>query len=118
VKRESSTDSYRLTVSCRVGTGQGEIKIAWADFPAGEGQMMSVTVDDGPAFQHKVDGGRAQGNGNSGPGATVLRTSLPLQTLTISNLFSDGNVVFPFRELSPAARKDLSVCFSGNAPEY
>ena len=111
VKHEGATDSYRLIVSCRAGTREGEIKIAWANPPAGEGQMMSVAVDSTQAFQHKVEGGRAQGNGNNGPGATVLKMPLPAQSLTISNLFGDGNLVFPFGELSPAARRDLSVCF-------
>lgn len=80
---------------------------------------MSVAVDSAAAFQHKVEGGRVQGNGNNGPGATVLNTPLPMQSLTISNLFADGNVVFPFGELSPAARRDLSKCFPGkNEPAH
>jgi hypothetical protein len=116
VKREGSTDSYRLTVSCRTGTLEGEIKVAWADFAAGEGQMMPVAVDSAASFQHKVEGGRAQGNGNNGPGSTVLKISRPMQSLTIGNLFADGNIVFPFGELSPAVRQDLSACFPGNQP--
>ena len=115
------TDSYRLIVSChldaRPKTNEirtGEIKIAWANPPATEGQLMSVTVDSANPFQHKVEGGRAQGNGNNGPGATVLKIPLPTQSLTISNLFGDGNIVFPFGELSPATRRDLAVCFPTN----
>jgi hypothetical protein len=111
VKYAGATDSYRLIVSCRTGTREGEIKVAWANPPAGEGQMMSVAVDSATAFQHKVEGGRAQGNGNNGPGATVLKIPMPKQSLAISNLFADGNVIFPFDELSPAARRDLSMCF-------
>ncbi len=111
VKHEGVTDSYRLIVRCRPDTREGEIKIAWANPPAGEGQMMSVTIDSTQVFQHKVEGGRAQGNGTNGPGATVLKVRLPVQSLTISNLFADGNLVFPFGELSQAARRDLSACF-------
>jgi hypothetical protein len=111
VKLQGATDSYRLIVSCRPTTGKGEIKVTWADFPAAEGQMMSVSVDSAAAFQHKVDGSRAQGNGDNGPGATVLNIPLPMHTLTISNLFADGNIEFPFAELSPAARRDFSACF-------
>ena len=111
VQHEGATDSYRLIVRCRPDTRDGEIKIAWANPPAKEGQMMSVTIDSTPAFQHKVEGGRAQGNGNNGPGAMVLKIALPAQSLTISNLFADGNLTFPFSELSPAARRDLGVCF-------
>jgi hypothetical protein len=114
LKYPGVTDSYRLIVRCRMDTRQGEIKVAWANAPAGEGQMMSVAVDSAEAFQHKVEGGRAQGNGNNGPGATVLRIPLPTQSLTVSNLFGDGNLVFPFSALSPAARRDLAVCFPTN----
>jgi len=110
-KNEGVTDSYRLIVSCRAGTREGEIKVAWANAPAGEGQMMSVAVDNAPAFQHKVEGGRAQGNGSNGPGATILKMPLPTQNLTISNLFGDGNLEFPFSALSQTTHRDLALCF-------
>jgi hypothetical protein len=108
------TDSYRLIVRCRLSAREGEIKVAWANAAAGEGQMMSVAVDSADAFQHKVEGGRVQGNGNNGPGATTLRIPLPTQSLTVGNLFGDGNLVFPFSALSQAARRDLAVCFPTN----
>jgi hypothetical protein len=108
------TDSYRLIVSCRLGTREGEIKVAWANAAPAEGQMMSVAVDSADAIQHKVEGGRAQGNGNNGPGATALKVPLPTQSLTVSNLFGDGNLVFPFSALSQAARRDLAACFPTN----
>ena len=76
--------------------------------------MMSVGVDSAATFQHKVEGGRAQGNGNGGPGATTLKIPLPTQSLTVSNLFGDGNVVFPFSALSQATRRDLAGCFPAN----
>jgi hypothetical protein len=114
VKYEGVTDSYRLIVSCRLGTREGEIKVAWANAAPSEGQMMSVAVDGADAVQHKVEGGRAQGNGNGGPGATALKVPLPTQSLTVSNLFGDGNFVFPFNALSQATRRDLAVCFPTN----
>jgi hypothetical protein len=70
-----------------------------------------VAVDNAPAFQHKVEGGRAQGNGSNGPGATILEMPLPTQSLTVSNLFGDGVLVFPFSALSQATQRDLAVCF-------
>jgi hypothetical protein len=72
---------------------------------------MSVAVDSAAAFQHRVEGGRAHGNGNNGPGATILKMPLPTQSLTVSNLFGDGNLVFPFNGLSQATRRDLAMCF-------
>ncbi len=115
LKYPGVTDSYRLIVRCRMDTRQGEIKVAWANAPAGEGQMMSVAVDSAEAFQHKVEGGRAQGNGNSGPGATVLRIPLPTRNLTVGNLFGDGNLVFAFSAWSQATRRDLAACFPPNS---
>jgi len=79
---------------------------------------MSVAVDDAAAIQHTVDGGRAQGNGNGGPGATVLKIPLPTQSLTIRNLFAPGNVVFSFGQLDATARRDLAVCFTADRPAY
>ena len=111
VKYQGVTDSYRLIVRCRASTREGEMKVAWANAPAGEGQMMSVAVDGAEVLHHKVEGGRVQGNGNNGPGATVLKIPLPTQSLTVSNLFGDGNVVFPFSAMSQATRRDLAVCF-------
>ena len=118
VKFAGTTESYRLMVSCRVATRKGEVRVAWANPPATEGQIMSVSVDGAGALQHKVEGGRAQGNGVGGPGATVLKISLPVRSLTISNLFADGNVVFPFDQMSPATRQDLSACFPKNENAY
>jgi hypothetical protein len=114
VKFPGTTESYRLIVSCSTAARKGEIKVAWANPPATEGQIMSVSVDGAGAFQHKVDGGRAQGNGSNGPGATALKIPLPGRTLTISNLFADGNVVFPFNQMTPATRQGLSPCFPKN----
>jgi hypothetical protein len=110
-KRDGTTHSYRLVVSCQAENKDGEIKIAWADPPAVEGQMISVNIDSAPAVQHRVDGGRAQGNGDNGPGATVLKIPLPMQNLAISNLFGGDRVIFPFNELSSESRRDLSECF-------
>ena len=75
---------------------------------------MSVAADGAAAFEHKVDGGRAQGNGNNGPGATILNMPLPAQTLTVSNLFGDGTLVFPISALDKGTRLDLDACFAAN----
>ncbi len=108
---EGTTDSYRLIVTCRPADRVGEIKVAWANAAPKEGQIMSVAVDSAPAVQYRVEGGRAQGNGNGGPGATVLKVPLPRHALTISSLFSEGNVVFPFDELSAESKRDFRACF-------
>lgn len=114
LKYEGVTDSYRLIVTCRVGTREGEIRVAWANGVPAEGQLMLVAADGAAAFEHKVDGGRAQGNGNNGPGATILNMPLPAQTLTVSNLFGDGNLVFPISALDKGTRLDLDACFAAS----
>ncbi len=79
---------------------------------------MTVTVDGNLSFAHKAEGGKTQGNGANGPGATILypdpdmNLPLPARTLTIGNLFPNEAVVFPFEELSAPVRRDLSGCFS------
>jgi len=109
-------DMYRLILSCRVATHEGEIKLAWANGVPDEGQPITVAVDGGVPFIHKVEGGKQQGNGTNGPGATVLypgpETNMPFptKTLTISNLFPDETVVFPFENLSQTVRRELSMC--------
>jgi hypothetical protein len=111
-------DMYRLILTCRVDTHEGEIKLAWANGVPDEGQPITVAVDGARGFTHKVEGGKKQGNGANGPGATILypdsAISLPLpeQNLTISNLFPGETVVFPFDDLSEGVRRDLSGCFS------
>ena len=105
------TDSYRLIVSCQAAARAGEIKIAWANSVPTEGQVMAVTVDGGAPLEHKAEGGREQGNGNNGPGATVLKIPLPARSLVISNVLGAGNIEFSFGGLNEKVRRELSVCF-------
>jgi hypothetical protein len=115
------TDMYRLILTCRTATHEGEIKLAWANGVPEEGRQITVAVDGNAPFPHKVEGGKKQGNGANGPGATILypnpttNVPLPTQSLTISNLFPNETVVFPFETLSPAVQQDLSSCFAPGA---
>jgi hypothetical protein len=112
---------YRLILTCRTATHEGEIKLAWANGVPEEGRQITVAVDGNAPFSHKVEGGKKQGNGANGPGATILypnpttKVPLPTKSLTISNLFPDETVVFPFSMLDPAVRQDLSSCFAPGA---
>ena len=115
------TDMYRLILTCRTATHEGEIKLAWANGVPEEGRQITVAVDGQSPVPHKVEGGKKQGNGANGPGATILypnpttKVPLPTKSLTISNLFPDETVVFPFSMLDPAVRQDLSSCFAPGA---
>jgi len=115
-KFPGATDMYRLILTCRTDTHEGEIKLAWANGVPEEGQSITVAVDGNAPIAHKVEGGKKQGNGVNGPGATILYPdiqSLPLPTrsLAISNLFPNETAVFPFDNLSATVRQNLSACF-------
>jgi hypothetical protein len=109
-------DLYRLSLTCRAETGEGEMRVAWAPGSPNASQEISAVVDRKTARTYKNDGHETMGNtgtGNSGPGDIVLRaTPLPDQTLTVSNLVGGETVVFPFAGLSQQARKALSACFA------
>ncbi len=115
------TDTYRLILTCRTATHEGQIKLAWANGVPGEGRQIAVAVDGNAPFPYKVEGGKKQGNGANGPGATILypnptaNVPLPTKSLTVSNVFPDETVVFPFETLSPAVRQSLSSCFPPGA---
>jgi hypothetical protein len=118
-KFAGKTDMYRLILTCRADTHEGEIKLAWANGVPEEGRKMTVAVDGKAPFTHKVEGGKKQGNGANGPGATILyrpngETNMPFptQNLTIKNVFPDETVVFPFESLNQRVRRDLSACFT------
>jgi hypothetical protein len=118
-KFPGKVDMYRLILTCRADTHEGEVRLGWANGVPEEGQPMTITVDGNLSFAHKAEGGKKQGNGVNGPGATILypdpdmNLPLPAQTLTIGNLFSNETVVFPFEDLSATVRRDLAGCFSG-----
>jgi hypothetical protein len=123
-KRAGDTDMYRLILTCRMATHEGEIKLAWANGVPDEGRQITVTVDGKTPFTHIADGGKKQGNGTHGPGATVLypnaaaKMALPTRSLSIADVFGEETVVFPFDNLSPTVRRDLSACFSGADKTY
>ena len=116
-KRAGDTDMYRLILTCRMATHEGEIKLAWANGVPDEGRQITIAVDGKTPFTHIVEGGKKQGNGTHGPGATVLypntasKLPLPRQSLSVGNVFGEETVVFPFDNLSPTVRRDLSACF-------
>lgn len=119
-----ASDMYRLMLTCREATHEGEIRLTWANGVPEEGQEITVSAD-GRAFAHKVTGGKQQGNGAGGPGATILYPSadmnlkMPVRNLTISGLFPNETVVFPFDNLSQSVRRDLAACFeSGHETTY
>lgn len=114
-------DLYRLTLTCRLDTREGEMQLAWSPGEVQQGRTISVAADGSAPLTYTVTGHESMGNGNkgeSGPGSIRLsRPELPLpsQSLTVSNAFPDETVVFPFAEMDQATRDRLASCFGGNA---
>jgi hypothetical protein len=119
-------DHYRLKLTCKTGTGEGEMQLTWAPRNAGESpRPITVAADSSAPVTYVVEGHETMGNGakkadgtqsTTGPAATVLKgMPLPAKTLRISNLFPDETVVFSFDGLADAARHELSGCF-GTTP--
>jgi hypothetical protein len=112
-------DMYRLQLTCRVDTHAAGMQLAWSPGVPHTGQEMSAAWDGRAPLTYRIEGSEKMGNGaadTTGPGAISLNaTSLPAKTLTIRNLFQGETVVFPFGDLSQAARETLSTCFTGNS---
>jgi hypothetical protein len=121
-------DSYRLAVTCRADTHEAGMELAWSPAVPKTGQVLSAFVDGKALSTYRVEGTEKMGNGgagSSGPGSIMLYSTqknfgaaelamtLPAQTLTIRDAFPNETVVFPFGELTQAARQALSTCFSG-----
>jgi hypothetical protein len=117
---------YRLKVTCRPGTGESEMQLAWAPTPAKGDRRISVAADGTAAVMFNVEGREKMGNGakkkdgtdsTSTPAAVALKMLLPDRTLIVSEVFPDEVVVFPFDRLPAAMRQELSSCFQKSTRE-
>ncbi|HEY1949230.1 MAG TPA: hypothetical protein VGG97_19635 [Bryobacteraceae bacterium] len=128
-KNIEQADMYRLTLTCDAGTHEAGMQLTWAPGVPEAGSVMSAVVDGNAPVTYKVEGSEKMfhgATGMSGTGAVLLYATkensgmpklvkpLPKQTLTVSGLFADEAVVFPFGGLTPAVRQALSACFNGN----
>jgi hypothetical protein len=115
-KNLGDTDLYRLTLTCHADTHESQMVLAWPPGASPKGQTVSVAIDGKSPFTFQADGSEKMFKGTlgtMGTGAAILfAASLPAQSLTITNLFPDETVVFPFRDLAPAAHQELSACFT------
>lgn len=117
-KAPGVTDYYRLQIACDSGSRSGDMELEWSPDVAKNGREMTAAVDGKPAFTWKVEGSEKMGNGQegtSGPGAVVVAAPLPKKDLTVSNLFENETVVFPFRELDRKTRRRLDACLTSAA---
>lgn len=108
-------DLYRLTLTCRADTREGEMQLAWSPAEPKQGQEMSATVDGKTPVTYKIEGSEKMGNGasgSSGPGSIKLGLPLPQQALTIGNVLPEEAVTFPFSGLNDSDRQTLAACFN------
>lgn len=113
-------DVYRLTITCRADTHEGQMLLSWGPGVPAKNQEISVAWDGEMPSKINVEGSEKMfkgATGTSGTGATILaasasRSALPSKSLSISSLFPDETVVFPFDNMGPEARRSLSSCFA------
>lgn len=120
-------DLWRLTVTCRVDTREGQMQLLWSPGGPGQGQEISATIDGQDRYQFRVEGTEMMRRGDStahgsislfetkassGPGSGAVEMALPARTLTLNNLIGNETVVFPFGDLTQSARQALSTCFT------
>jgi hypothetical protein len=126
---------YRLKLTCSLNTRNAEMQLTWSPQPATSSRTVAVALDGGAPLTYIIEGREKMGNGaktkdgadaTSGPAAAVLYATrpipgaanlampLPARTLSISNLFPDETVAFPFDRLTQSMRQQLSECFGSN----
>lgn len=97
-------DLYRLKLTCRTDTHEGEMQVAWAPGDVDQkGGTLSAAIDGQAPVTRKVP--YYEGN-------TKLALPLPEKTLTIGSVFPNQSVVFPFGSLSGDARQALGACLA------
>jgi len=120
----AADELYRLKLTCRSDTHEAELQLTWAPTPAKGDRKISVAADGSAAVMFSVEGREKMGNGakmkdgtdsTSTPAAVVLNIPLPNRTLSVSDVFPDEVIVFPFDRLTAPMRQELSVCFARNA---
>jgi hypothetical protein len=126
---------YRLKLTCRPETREGELQLTWSPQPAQSPSTISAAADGGTPVLFKIEGREKMGNGakqadgtdaTSGPAAAILYTRrptpgatnlsmpLPSRTLVVSNILSNDSIVFPFDQMTQPIKQQLSTCFAGN----
>jgi hypothetical protein len=95
------------------------MQLTWSPQPQ-TGRTLAAVVDGSRPIDFSIDGTESMGNGGtgqSGHASVVLSTgkagkvALPMQSLTIRDLFPGESVEFPFWALGRAARSELGRCF-------
>jgi hypothetical protein len=123
-KNARGPSMYRLVLTCNTDTHRGEMQLSWA--PSPKVGTLSASLDGKAPLTYQVEGAETMGNGaqgTTGPAAINLldttkasgaaKLGMPVQTLTIGNLFPNETVMFPFDALTQQTREAFSTCFPG-----
>jgi hypothetical protein len=129
---DGTKELYRIELTCRPDTGEGQIQLTWSPMSAQGRRNFSVALDGQEPVMFSVEGRETMGNGakaadgkdavsgsasailyasHSEGGAPSIGTRLPARRLSVSNVFPGGTVVFPFDRLTQPMREEVSVCF-------
>jgi hypothetical protein len=110
----TGSEMYRLVLACNTATREGSMQLTWAPVP--KNGTVTVTVDDAAQSTYKAEGaGQMTAGAQSGAASASvnLAVNLPALSLTVSDLFPNEMVEFPFDALTPVARQSLAPCFVG-----
>jgi hypothetical protein len=109
-------DLYRLTLTCRLDTHQGQIQLSWAPGDISQpDQVISVSPDrkTPSSFRvYKEEGAAVLYATKVNLGTPKLAVPLPAETLTVRDLFPGESVDFSFGSLAPSVRQPLASCFA------
>ena len=109
---DNQPNLYRLVLSCNPATRQGDIQLSWA--PNAANGTLVAALDDKATESYAVEGTESMGDGQAAKAlraAVKLRAVMPAKSLTVSNLFPNQKVVFPFDTLPEGVRQRLNACF-------
>lgn len=115
----STAPVYRVMLACNSSTRSGEMRLTWSPQPQ-TGRTMTASVDGKAPVEYRIEGKESMGNGGvvqTGHASIVLSNGeaarLPFanHSLTVRELFQGETVEFPFADLDPKARSELSACF-------
>jgi hypothetical protein len=116
----SRQELYRLKLTCHPDTRTGNIQLTWAPAAATGARVISAKPDDGAPIATTFEGRETMGNGAktpdgkdsvSGSASVDLTIPLPSRALTISGIFPNDSVMFPFDQMTSELRQEVSACF-------
>ena len=131
-RADGTKELYRLKLTCRPDTGEAEMQLTWSPMSAQGLRNFIVAPDGQDPVTFGLEGRETMGNGakaadgkevvsgsasavlyatHSKPGAPSIGPRLPARTLSVSNVFPDESVVFPFDSFAQPMREQLSGCF-------